>query len=131
VARGPFEPTFGVTAACDLFTGPKAPSALVAANHEATPALLQEIGRMGIAIPAQLSFVAIEDADALRYWHPAITVVDTDPVTVGELALAALLARLDPNLPTAPWKAPAVVPVQLIERSSCAQVPNRAGSPSR
>ena len=127
---GPFEPEFGFTAVHELLGGPARPTALVAANHEATPAALQELGRRGVAIPHELSVVAIEDADVLRYWHPAITVIDTDPEQVGELALAALLARLRGE-PDPAGNEPTVVEVRLIERASTAAVPLRTGSPRR
>ncbi len=106
-------------AVAELLDGRACPTAFVAANHEATPAALQEIGRRRIPIPEQLSVVAIEDADVLRYWHPAITVIDTDPVAVGELALAGLLARLQPDGQHS-FPETTVVGVRLIERSSTA-----------
>ncbi len=119
VARGPFEPDFGARAVTTLLDAPVRPSALVAANHEATPAALQEMGRRRVAIPEQLSVVAIEDADVLRYWHPAITVIDTNPVKVGELALAALLEQLRPEAHHGDAKEqPAVVAAHLIRRAS-------------
>jgi LacI family transcriptional regulator len=121
-ARGPFEPEFGFTAVHDLLVGPVRPTGLVAANHEATPAALQELGRRGISIPHELSVVAIEDADVLRYWHPAITVIDTDPELVGKLALAALLGRLRGE-PDPAVGGPTVVHVRLVERASTAALP--------
>ncbi len=119
VSRGPFEPGFGVQAVAELFSGPVRPTALVVANHEATPAALQELGRRRVAIPENLSVVAIEDADVLRYWHPAITVIDTDPVKVGELALTALLERLRSDTRDhETTERTAVVAAQLIQRAS-------------
>jgi LacI family transcriptional regulator len=128
VARGPFEAGFGVQAVAEMFDAATLPTALVAANHEATPAALQEIGRRGVSIPEQLSVVAIEDAEVLRFWHPAITVVDTDPVTVGELALAALLRQLGSHADNDEQSAQLdVVTVHLIQRAST----SNAASPRR
>jgi LacI family transcriptional regulator len=128
VSRGPFEAAFGIDAVAQLLDGPFIPTALVAANHEATPAALQEIGRRGVTIPAQLSVVAIEDADVLRFWHPAITVIDTDPTEVGELALAALLEQLRSGADTDEASAPpAVVAARLMQRDSTASPPGRRG----
>jgi DNA-binding LacI/PurR family transcriptional regulator len=127
-ARGPFEPEFGFQAIGELLAGRVRPTALVAANHEATPAALQELGRRGVAIPHELSVVAIEDADVLRYWHPAITVIDTDPERVGELALAALLARLRGEPDSVPGE-PTVVGVRLVERASTAALARGRANP--
>jgi DNA-binding LacI/PurR family transcriptional regulator len=38
--------------------------------------------------------VGIEDAELLRYWHPAITVIDTEPQRLGELAIGTMLGQL-------------------------------------
>jgi LacI family transcriptional regulator len=124
VVRAPFEPEFGGKAVAELLGAAQRPTALIAANHEATSGAMQELGRLGVVIPEELSVVAIEDSDLLRFWHPAVTVVDTDPISLGERALDTLLARLTGETPDG-QTATQVVGSQLLERSSTSPLSRR------
>lgn len=92
--RGAFTPEFGATAMSKILRAATPPTALVVANHEAMSGVLQVLARHRVDVPGQLSVVGIEDAELLRYWHPAITVIDTEPQRLGELAIATMLRQL-------------------------------------
>jgi LacI family transcriptional regulator len=92
--RGPFTPDFGAAAMTRILGVMPPPTAVVVANHEAMSGVLQVLAQRRVDVPARLSVVGIEDAELLRYWHPAITVVDTEPQRLGELAIETMLRQL-------------------------------------
>jgi LacI family transcriptional regulator len=128
ILRGDFDAQFGTAAAEALLSVAEPATAVVIGNHEAMSAALQVFARRDVDIPGRLSVVGIEDADILRFWHPAITVVDTNPAQLGALALSTILEQLgDPRTeasagssPDPARPRPTVVPVQLIQRGSTA-----------
>jgi LacI family transcriptional regulator len=130
VFRGPFAPEFGSHATRALLETPSPPTAVVIANHESISGVLQVVAQRAVAVPDQLSIVGIEDNDVLRFWHPAITVVDTDPALLGERAIAALLGELRRDGPPVLADLPAgehpvpgdVVPTRLVTRASVARL---------
>ncbi|MHB1171714.1 MAG: LacI family DNA-binding transcriptional regulator [Lacisediminihabitans sp.] len=122
VFRGDFQTEFGVKSMTQFLDEPERATGLVIANHEALLGALQVLSQRGIAIPDQLSLIAVEDEPLLRFWHPAITVVDTMPAALGSAAMAAMNAQLhaDEALETAETS-PRIMPVRLIERDSTAR----------
>lgn len=117
--RGPFTPEFGAAAMTAIISVSPPPSALVVANHEAMSGALQVLARHRVDVPGQLSVVGIEDSELLRYWHPAITVIDTAPQRLGELAIATMLGQLRHE---ASAETSSVIDTRLIERGSVRDV---------
>jgi LacI family transcriptional regulator len=113
--RGAFTPEFGTSAMERIAAAAMPPTAVVVANHEAMSGALHVLARHHVDVPGQLSVVGIEDAELLRYWHPAITVIDTEPQRLGELAIATMLRQLrrEPDAETS-----FVIETHLVERDS-------------
>jgi LacI family transcriptional regulator len=125
VRKGPFTPEFGQFALGALLDDRSDTSALLIANHEAAFGALPAIIARGISVPGQLSLVCYEDIPWLSWWHPPVTVVDSGPRELADLAMDLLL----PQMSRAEGGAGAVdgrpgrayrVGAQLIVRSSCA-----------
>jgi LacI family transcriptional regulator len=95
IARGPFEPTFGTSAAHELLAAGSHPTALFIANHEAAFGALPAIVGRGVRVPEELSLVCYEDIPWLQTWSPPITVVDNGARELGDLAMDLLLGQLD------------------------------------
>jgi LacI family transcriptional regulator len=119
VWRGPFDSAFGSAVALGLLAGRRRATAVVVANHEAMSGVLQVFAQQSVVIPQELSIVGIEDAVIQQYWHPAITVIDTNPRQLGALALDEMVRQLKNAEPDV-GHGPVVVPVALIERASTA-----------
>ena len=94
IIKGAFEPAFGAQAATELFAAQDHFTGLVVANHEALFGLLPALAERGMSIPGQLSVVGFEDTLWFPHWHPPITVVDVDPVGLGNSAMDALLEQI-------------------------------------
>ena len=102
------------------------PTALFSSNARCSigvvPAL-QSIGRGGVAL---ISFGDFPLAEALS---PALTVVDQDPVSVGQAAATRLFERLEN--PDRRLKRKIVLPVTLVVRESCGtELTHRAVEPA-
>ena len=120
--RGPFEADWGAAAADDLLSARRRFTALLVTNHEALFGVVQTLAARGVEVPGRLSLIGFEDAPLFRYWHPAVTVVDTHPACVAEKAFHALMAQLDDNPPVE--SGPVVVPATLLVRNSTAAAPH-------
>ncbi|MER7368152.1 LacI family DNA-binding transcriptional regulator [Nonomuraea wenchangensis] len=94
VERGPFAPGFGTEAITRLLRRTPRMTALFAANHEAVFGILPTLASTGVSVPGDLSLVCHEDISWLRYWSPAITVVDNGAAELGELAMNLLLQQM-------------------------------------
>jgi LacI family transcriptional regulator len=103
-----------VTATARLMALAEPPTALLSSNARSSigvvPAL-KSVGRTDLAV---ISFGDFPLAQAL---HPAVTVVDQDPVAVGRLAATRLFERLEN--PDRRRKRKIVLPVSLVIRESC------------
>ena len=97
VITGPFTADTGRDAVHRLWGLParRRPTAVLVANHEASFGLLPALAERAIVIPDQLSVICFQDGEVLRWWRPAITVVDNRSAHMGELAATLLLARID------------------------------------
>jgi LacI family transcriptional regulator len=90
-------PDAGAEAVATLLALPPArrPTALIIANHEAVYGALPALRGRSVAVPAELSVICYEDSPLVRWWHPAMTVVDNSARQMGELAARLLLTRLE------------------------------------
>jgi len=93
-------------------------TALFSSNARSSIAVvpaLQALGRTDLAV---ISFGDFPLADAL---DPALSVVDQDPDSVGQIAATRLFERMDQ--PTKRFKRKIVLPVVLVPRASCCPEP--------
>ena len=95
------------------------PTALIVANHEAAYGALPALREHSVPIPADLSVICYEDSQLARWWHPAVTVIDNNARTMGELAAQLLLQRLDSANGARGEFSEFRVGTRLIERDSC------------
>jgi LacI family transcriptional regulator len=64
---------FGEAAMLDLWAQEERPTAVIAGGAALTVGMLEAIGRLGIAVPGQLSVVGFGDAPWFRWWGPGLT----------------------------------------------------------
>jgi LacI family transcriptional regulator len=96
VFQGPLAPASGVEAVKRLLALPtrRRPTAALVTNHESVFGLLPALRERKLRIPDDLSVLCYEDADLLRWWDPAITVMDNNAARMGDLAVNILLDRI-------------------------------------
>lgn len=94
------------------------PSAVLIANNMMTLGGLQAIHELGLDIPNHLSVIGFDDMDWAPSLRPPLTVIAQPAFTMGELAGAILLDRInDPDQPHQTY----VLNTQLIIRASCCE----------
>jgi LacI family transcriptional regulator len=127
---GPLTPATGAEAVQQLLRLPprRRPTALLVASHEAAFGALPALRQAGVDVPGELSVVCYEDAELMRWWHPAVTVLDINPAEMGELAARLLIERITGARPGSTRPAEFRVGTHLTVRASCAPpAPRRAG----
>lgn len=124
VITGPFTADTGRDGLARLWELPaeRRPTAVLVANHEASFGLLPALAERSIAVPEDLSVICFQDSEVLRWWRPAITVVDNQSARMGELAATLLLARIEAAARgvAIPLPTDYRVGTELIVRGSCA-----------
>lgn len=127
VLPGPFTPAHGRDAVGRLLALParRRPTALLVTNHEAAFGVLPALHEAGVDVPGRLSVVCYEDAEIMRWWHPAVTVVDINPAEMGELAARLLLERITGARPGTTRPGEFRVGTHLTVRASCGAPPPR------
>jgi LacI family transcriptional regulator len=123
VLRGPFQEQFGREAISQLLGLPRAPTAVYAANHEASFGVLPKLHEIGVRVPEDLSIVCHDEAPWFRHWHPAITIVDSGATQLAELAADRLLSAMAGTTTTGSQARTYRVGARLVERSSTATYP--------
>ena len=85
VITGPFTADTGRDGLATLWELPprRRPTAVLVANHEASFGLLPALAERAIAVPEDLSVICFQDSEVLRWWRPAITVVDNQSARMG------------------------------------------------
>ncbi len=123
VALGAKDRIGAAAAVSQLDTLQARPTALFSSNARCTMALIPALAGRDLAVTA---FGDFPMADLLV---PAITVIDQDPVRVGQLAGQRIIDRA--AHPRRRYRRRTVLPVTLIERESCATVVSHShpGSP--
>jgi LacI family transcriptional regulator len=128
VVAGPFTAETGRDAVDHWVSLPRGrrPTAVLVANHESAYGVLPRLRELSIRIPEDISVVCYEDAPIMRWWWPALTVVDNQPAAMAELVARLLMQRVT-AVGTTPSR-PAVhrIPTRLVERGSVARAPGRA-----
>jgi len=92
VASSPMED--GYRATLELLTGPKPPTAVIAANNFMTIGALRAIRELDIVLCRDLSLVAFDDFELLSLYEPPITAVAQPVRQLGREAGKLLLARM-------------------------------------
>lgn len=120
VVTGPYEPATGEEAFEAIWRLPpdRRPTALLIADQPAVRGTLAAMRTRGIRIPDELSVICYEDAELLRWWQPALSVVDNNAYRLGELAASVLIDRLGSTTTSAPVDYH--VGAKLVIRDSCA-----------
>jgi LacI family transcriptional regulator len=94
IFSGPYNADFGASSCAALLSLPKRPTALFAANHEASFGVVRVLSEQGISIPGELSLLCYEDEPWFNWQKPAISVVDGGPEALANLAVELLLRRI-------------------------------------
>ena len=92
VASAPMED--GYRATLELLTGPKPPTAVIAANNFMTIGALRAVRELDIELGRDLSLVAFDDFELLSLYEPPITAVAQPVRQLGREAGKLLLARM-------------------------------------
>ncbi|MEU9823235.1 LacI family DNA-binding transcriptional regulator [Pseudonocardia alni] len=107
------DPAAVVAAVDRLLASPRPPTAMFSSNAQASLALVSRLHTAGRTDVAVVCFGDFPMADALT---PAITVIDQDPVEMGEAAARLLFDRIDGAADAPP--STLVLPTRLITRGS-------------
>jgi LacI family transcriptional regulator len=92
--RGPFTAETGTIGTAALLDLPRPPTALLISNHESVFGALPVLVERKIQIPDQLSVICYEDVPWFSSWDPPLTVVDSSPTEVANLAVDLLLKHI-------------------------------------
>ena len=95
IFRGPFSPETGTIGTATLLDLPDPPTALLISNHESVFGVLPILVERRIQLPAQLSVICYEDVPWFKWWDPPLTVVDSGPTELANLAVDLLLKQID------------------------------------
>jgi len=90
------------------------PTALFVANDQMALGLLAGLDDAGVAVPADVSIVGLDDNPDAAYYRPALTTVRLDIAGEAGRCIAAVLGEAAPDAPHMP---------ELIERASSAAAP--------
>lgn len=94
VRLGPFSPDFGHAAALHILDADPDASALVVGNVDALHGVRRAMWDRGLRAPDDLSIICLEEAQALAWSGPAVTVVDPRPDQLAATAFDWLAATL-------------------------------------
>lgn len=94
IFRGPFSPSTGAIGLAAVIDLPNRPTALLIANHESVFGALPVLVERRIEIPTELSVICYEDVPFFKWWDPQLTVVDSSPAELANLAVDLLLKQL-------------------------------------
>ncbi|MDK1360086.1 LacI family DNA-binding transcriptional regulator [Arthrobacter sp. zg-Y1219] len=123
VFLGDFQSASGAAGARRLLDLPAPPTALLAADSLMSIGAVGVCNERGLAIGADLAFVAYDDIEAFTLLNPALTVITHDVHAMGRLAVDLLLAEIAGESP-----ASVVLPSRLIIRGSTPPLPG--GTPA-
>ncbi|MEL7536455.1 MAG: LacI family DNA-binding transcriptional regulator [Pseudomonadota bacterium] len=118
VANGDNSIRSGETAAAELLSRDRAPTAIFAANDDMAAGVIRIANRLGISVPGQLSVAGFDDSALARQIYPALTTVRQPLSEMAEKAAAALIGerQLEPGI--------TVVEGELKIRESTGAAPN-------
>ena len=94
ILQGDYTEECGARAARSL-VGDRLPTAIFAANDRCAHGLLDTLARAGIAVPDQVSVVGYDDSRIARLSYLNLTTIRQDATQMAELAVRAIVERLD------------------------------------
>jgi len=113
----------GEKAAEALLALAEPPSAIFAANDDMAAGVIRIAGRLGIAVPAQLSVAGFDDNSLARQIYPTLTTIRQPLATMAGHAALALIENFGKDLP---MSGPVQVPARLQLRESTGPAPASA-----
>ncbi|MBV8584961.1 MAG: LacI family DNA-binding transcriptional regulator [Verrucomicrobia bacterium] len=97
---GGWHVTEGQTAAGQLMSLSRPPTAIVAANDMAAIGAITRLKELGYRVPEDVAVVGCDNIDISEWYDPALTTVDQPHYQMGRKAMVAMLRRLeDPSAP--------------------------------
>jgi DNA-binding LacI/PurR family transcriptional regulator len=95
IAAGDFTEEGGYAGARRLLEGDPPPTAIFASNDLSALGALNAIEEAGLAIPGDVSLVGYDDTALASLRHVSLTTVHQPRRRIGEMAMRALLSRVD------------------------------------
>ena len=117
IAKGNFTVEGGYRATKKLLSKVK-PTAIFAGNDSIALGTYEAIEELGLKIPDDISVVGFDDIEVAKYLNPKLTTVK---MTLQEMASIAVNSLINTIENESNYSANYVVPVDLIERGSCAK----------
>lgn len=114
----PYELAQGYAAAKQLLATPTPPTAIFAGNDLLAIGAMHAAHELGVAIPAALSIIGLDDIPAAAMTLPGLTTVAKPKYAIGQQAATFLLERLAGTAP--PEARQLFMPCQLVVRGSTA-----------
>ena len=90
----PTEPSAPETAVSDLLAANRDITGLVASTHMISMGIINEVLRVGLTVPRDISVVAIGNAKLLEWSTPRLTHIDLNLEACGRAALDFIAARV-------------------------------------
>ncbi len=115
VAHGDFSDAGGHAAMRVLLAGETPPDGVFAANDSMAIGALRAAHEAGLAVPEDLRVVGFDDSPLAAAAHPPLTTVRQPMEALGREMATLLLALVAGSAPPVP----AVLPTELVRRSSC------------
>ena len=115
LALGDFSTRSGAEAARQLLTQHPDLTALICLNDRMAMGAIQQLGSMGLRVPADISVVGYDNISTAAIFSPSLTTVNQRASEMGEVAAAMLFEILDGELPV-----PTILTPQLCVRGSSA-----------
>jgi LacI family transcriptional regulator, galactose operon repressor len=114
VRHADYTPTGGAAALRELLSAPERPSAVFVANVASAVGALHAAHQLGLAVPADLSVIAVHDLPLASHLVPALTTVRMPLAELGRRALELLATRAADE----PITEVVTQPVELVLRES-------------
>jgi DNA-binding LacI/PurR family transcriptional regulator len=123
VAESPGSPHPAYLLGQQLFAGfdrNTQPTAIWATSDTIAIGLMQAAFQEGVAIPAELSIVGLDDIDISAFTIPPLTTVSQDGVEMGRIAARLLLQMIDQQLDAAAVQDVVMEPTLVVRQSTAA-----------
>ncbi|MCP1116906.1 LacI family DNA-binding transcriptional regulator [Robbsia andropogonis] len=95
IIDGPYLPQTGTNAAMALLDRPDPPTAIFVANHESALGVMRVVSERGLRVPEDISLLCAEDSPWFEWGRPTLSVVDSGPEALANLAADRILQRID------------------------------------
>jgi DNA-binding LacI/PurR family transcriptional regulator len=99
-------------------------STLILASDQAAIGFISELQQHGLQCPRDVSLLSTCNTDLCNFCFPALTAVDLDLETLGEIAVGMLIDHLEEGKPLTTQMSQSNHPCKMILRNSCMQIKN-------